>query len=148
MIMFENDYQIAWGIYLAAGLMAMLVWMKMTGWMWRYLREPLWVAMGLIIFTPAIIDTQWYSPAIVVIASWLVLGESFPVITVADFAGYTQIAFGTYIAFAVVRFPFLRMYQKRKKAKLEAQALAQQQRQAEEAQIIDNDEPIEFVAER
>jgi hypothetical protein len=38
--MTENDYTFAWGLAVAA-LGCLLVGFKLTGWMWRWLREPL-----------------------------------------------------------------------------------------------------------
>ena len=32
--MTENDYLIAWGLYAFAALGCLLVWMRMTRWMW------------------------------------------------------------------------------------------------------------------
>ena len=40
-VMTENDYLLAWGAYLVAALGCLLVWFRLTGWMWRYVREPL-----------------------------------------------------------------------------------------------------------
>lgn len=142
MIMFENEYQIAWGIYCAAGLLAMLVWFKMTGWMWRYLREPLWILMALIIFTPAVAggNPAQYSPAIVVIAADKVLHHGTGVFALEMLLSYAIIAFAAYIVFALVRLPFLIYFNKRKKAKAQAKQYAEQQQagqQAQEAQITE-----------
>ena len=37
----ENDYLMAWAAYGIAALGCLLVWMRITRWMWRWLREPL-----------------------------------------------------------------------------------------------------------
>jgi len=39
--MTENDYLTAWGLYAFAALGCLLVWWRMTRWIWRWLREPL-----------------------------------------------------------------------------------------------------------
>ena len=39
--MTEHDYLLAWSLYGAAALGCLLVWLRMTGWLWRWLREPL-----------------------------------------------------------------------------------------------------------
>ena len=54
--MTENDYLIAWGLYAFAALGCLLVWCRMTRFMWRWLREralspnapqpPLWIGYG------------------------------------------------------------------------------------------------------
>jgi hypothetical protein len=54
--MTENDYLIAWGLYAFAALGCLLVWMRMTRWMWRWLREPLRVLMAVLLFSPTIVD--------------------------------------------------------------------------------------------
>jgi len=38
-MMNENDYLLAWAAYGVAALGCLLVWLRMTSWMWRYLRE-------------------------------------------------------------------------------------------------------------
>jgi len=54
--MTENDYLIAWGLYAFAAVGCLLVWMRLTRWMWRWLREPLRVLMAVLLFSPTIID--------------------------------------------------------------------------------------------
>lgn len=68
--MFENDYAMAWAVYLVGALGLWLVWMRLTGWLWRFLREPLGVLMAVMLFSPALVDTerQLYAPAIAIIA--------------------------------------------------------------------------------
>lgn len=62
----EQDYLIAWGAYAIAGLGLMLVFWLMTGWMWRWLREPLRLIVFILLFTPTPVDPQndLYAPAI------------------------------------------------------------------------------------
>lgn len=50
----EQEYQIVWMIYLAAAAAGLLVWWRMTRWIgWWFVREPLVVAMAVLLFTPA-----------------------------------------------------------------------------------------------
>ena len=37
--MTEQDYLLAWAVYGIAALGCLLVWFRMTGWMWRWLRD-------------------------------------------------------------------------------------------------------------
>ena len=68
--MTENDYLIAWGLYAFAALGCLLVWMRLTRWMWRWLREPLRLAMAVLLFSPTIIDTvkEKFAPSIAITA--------------------------------------------------------------------------------
>lgn len=54
--MTENDYTFAWGLYAVAALGCLLVGFKLTGWMWRWLREPLRVVLAVLLLTPTIVD--------------------------------------------------------------------------------------------
>lgn len=54
--MTENDYLIARSVYAFAALGCLLVWFLMTRWMWRYLKEPLLVAVAVLLFTPTMVD--------------------------------------------------------------------------------------------
>lgn len=48
----------------------MLVFWLMTGWMWRWLREPLRLIVFILLFTPTPVDPQndLYAPAIAITA--------------------------------------------------------------------------------
>lgn len=53
----ESEYQTVWLVYLAAAACGWLVWWKMTSWIaWWFVREPLWVAMAVLLFTPVRVD--------------------------------------------------------------------------------------------
>ena len=53
----EAEYQTVWMIYLAAAVCCWLVWTQLTRWIrWWFIREPLWLVMAVILFTPARID--------------------------------------------------------------------------------------------
>ena len=68
--MSENDYLLAWGAYLIAAFGCLLLWFRLTGWMWRYLREPLRVLMTVLLFTPTIVDPakEQFAPAVAISA--------------------------------------------------------------------------------
>ena len=48
--MTEQDYLLAWALYAIAALGCLLVWVRMTGWIWRWLREPLRVIVAVLLF--------------------------------------------------------------------------------------------------
>lgn len=115
-VMTDNDYLIAWGLYAFAALGCLLVWFKLTGWMWRYLREPLRVIGAVLLFCPTIIDPvkEQYAPALAISALDLGLKVGNNVWRAAlDLCTYGAVALGLYVIFALIRLPFLR----RKKAR-------------------------------
>ena len=73
--MTENDYLTAWGLYAFAALGCLLVWWRMTRWIWRWLREPLQLLMAVLLLSPTVVDpvkTQ-FAPAVAITALDLVL---------------------------------------------------------------------------
>jgi hypothetical protein len=139
--MTDNDYLIAWGLYAFAALGCLLVWFKLTGWMWRYLREPLWVIGAVLLFCPTIIDPvkDKYAPALAI----SVLDLAFKVGSnvwraVLDLATYGAVGLGLYVIFALIRLPFLR---KKKAHQAHAEAAAAQAA-AEQKQAEQDDEPF------
>jgi len=140
-VMTDNDYLIAWGLYAFAALGCLLVWFKLTGWMWRYLREPLWMIGAVLLFCPTIIDPvkDKYAPALAI----SVLDLAFKVGSnvwraVLDLATYGAVGLGLYVIFALIRLPFLR---KRKARQAHADAAAAQAA-AEQKQAEQDDEPF------
>ena len=106
--MTENDYLLAWGLYAVAALGCLLVGFRLTGWMWRWLREPLRVVMAVLLLTPTIIDPvkESFAPAIAISA----LDVLFKVgnnawRAASDLAMYGLIAFGLYFIFVLLRWP-------------------------------------------
>lgn len=122
--MIENDYLLAWGAYAIAALGCLLVWFKLTSWMWRYLREPLRVLVAILLFCPTIVDPakELFAPAVAIVA----LDVLFKVGSnawraVADLAMYGMIAFAAYLVFVAIRWPFLSRVKARKAAREEEQ---------------------------
>ena len=68
--MIENEYVLVWAAYAVAALGCLLVWCRLTSWMWRYLREPLRVIVAVLLFAPTIVDPgrELFAPAIAVTA--------------------------------------------------------------------------------
>lgn len=102
----EQDYVIAWSIYAGAALGLIVVFWLMTGWMWRYLREPLRVLLFVLLFTPTPVDApnNFYAPAIAITALDLVFKTGNNAWKAAsDLVLMLIIAMGCYLAFVIVR---------------------------------------------
>lgn len=114
--MTENDYTIAWGLYAFAALGCLLVWFLMTRWMWRYLREPLLVIVGVLLFTPTMIDAtkEVYAPAVAITALDLLFKVGSNVWNaLSDLAMYGMIALCVYVLFALIRWPLEKSWKAR-----------------------------------
>ncbi|WP_285436631.1 MFS transporter [Pseudomonas sp. fls2-241-R2A-110] len=125
--MTENDYLIAWGLYAFAALGCLLVWMRMTRWMWRWLREPLQLLVAVLLFSPTIIDPvkEKVAPAIAITT----LDLAFKVgnnawRAISDLLMYSMIAFGLYLVVVAIRFPIERASRARKEQAAAAKAAA------------------------
>ncbi len=106
--MTENDYLIAWGLYAFAALGCLLVWMRMTRWMWRWLREPLRLLMAVLLFCPTIVDPvqDRAAPALAIAALDVLFKVGNNVWRAAsDLLMYGMIAFGLYLVIVLIRFP-------------------------------------------
>lgn len=118
--MTENDYTIAWGLYAFAALGCLLVWFLMTRWMWRYLREPLVIIVGVLLFTPTMIDAtkDIYAPAVAITALDLLFKVGSNVWNaLSDLLMYSMIALGIYVLFALIRWPIEKSWKARHPAK-------------------------------
>lgn len=128
--MIEQDYTLAWGLYAVAAVGCLLVAFKLTGWMWRWLREPLRVIVAVLLFSPTIVDPvkDSFAPAIAITA----LDLAFKVgnnawRAASDLAMYGMFAFALYIVFVLIRWPLEKRARERR-----AQAEAAAQRRAAE----------------
>ena len=123
--MTENDYLIAWGLYAFAALGCLLVWMRITRWMWRWLREPLRLLVAVLLFSPTIIDPvkEKVAPAIAITALDLLfkVGNN-AWRAISDLLMYGMIAFGCYLVFVAIRFVLERGARARKVQAAAAQA--------------------------
>lgn len=105
--MITNEYELAWVLYGVAALGCFWVWTFFTRWMWRYLREPLWVAVAVLLFSPTLVDpngTAWV-PSLAMAAmdiAFKVNNDAWRAL--ADIMLYGTLAFAAYLVFAVVRF--------------------------------------------
>ena len=123
--MTENDYLIAWGLYAFAALGCLLVWMRITHWMWRWLREPLRLLVVVLLFSPTIIDPvkDKVAPAIAITALDLLfkVGNN-AWRAISDLFMYGMIAFGLYLVMVAIRFPIERASSARKEQAAAAKA--------------------------
>ncbi|KAF1061510.1 MAG: hypothetical protein GAK45_02204 [Pseudomonas citronellolis] len=129
----EHDYLLAWGIYLAAGFGLLLAWIYMTGWMWRWLREPLRIIVLVLLFTPTPVDpsTNEYAPAIAITALDVVfkVGNN-AWRAVSDLALVLAGAFVIYLIFIAIRWPIERaVRQRRSRAEAEEEPTLRQMMQ-------------------
>ena len=115
-MMNENDYLLAWAAYGFAALGCLLVWMRMTRWMWRYAREPLRVLVAVLLFSPTIVDParELFAPAIAITAMDVLLKVGNNAWrAVADLTLYGLIAFAVYLVFVAIRWPIERWWKGR-----------------------------------
>lgn len=115
-VMTENDYLLAWGAYLIAALGCLLVWFRMTSWMWRYLREPLRVLVLVLLFSPTIVDPnkEQFAPSVAITAMDLLLDVGNNAWrAVADLSMYGLIVLTLYLLFVAIRWPLERWWQGR-----------------------------------
>ena len=114
--MIENDYLLAWSAYLIAALGCLLVWLRMTRWMWRYLREPLRLLGVVWLFSPTVVDPakDAFAPAIAITALDLVFQVGNNVWrAAADLTMYSLIALALYLVFVAIRWPLERWWKGR-----------------------------------
>ncbi|CAD5377242.1 MFS transporter [Pseudomonas sp. OF001] len=130
--MTEQDYLLAWAVYGVAALAALAVGFRMTGWMWRALREPLRVIMAVLLFTPTLVDPlrDLYAPAIAISALDLLFDTGSNVWrAVTDLATFGMAAFVLYFVFVAIRWPL----QRRRRAR---QAAAEAAREPTLAEVL------------
>ncbi|EIK98244.1 hypothetical protein PMM47T1_03234 [Pseudomonas sp. M47T1] len=135
--MTENDYFLAWGIYAFAAFGCLMVWMRLTTWIWRWLRQPLRLVMAVVLFTPTIVDPgkSMFAPAVAMTALDILFkdaGHALP--AMSDLAMYSLVALVVYLVYALVRWPIERSSRARRAeqaARDEAQARADAQRRDE-----------------
>jgi hypothetical protein len=112
----EHDYQLVLALYGAAALGCLLVGWRITRWMWRWLREPLRVLLAVLLLAPTLVDPgkEQFAPSVAITALDLLfkVGNN-AWRAVADLSMYAMLAFGAYLLFALVRWPFLNLAQKR-----------------------------------
>ncbi len=104
--MTENDYLLAWAAYGIAALGCLLVWFRLTRWMWRWLREPLRVVVAVLLLTPTIVDPVkgLFAPSIAIAALDLLFGVgSNAWRAVSDLALYGTVAAVLYLLLLALR---------------------------------------------
>ncbi|MDH4565569.1 MFS transporter [Pseudomonas sp. BN414] len=125
--MTENDYLLAWAAYGVAALGCLLVWWHLTGWMWRWLREPLRVLVAVLLLTPTIVDPakDLFAPAVAITALDVVfkVGNNAWKATL-DLTMYSIIALALYLAYAGIRWPIEKKLKARRAEREGAQQAA------------------------
>ena len=114
--MIESDYLLAWSAYGVAALGCLLVWFRLTRWMWRYLREPLRLLVAVLLLSPTIVDPakELLAPAVAVAALDLLFKVGNNALrAVADLAMYGLMAFALYLLFVAFRWPIERWWKRR-----------------------------------
>lgn len=113
----EHDYLLAWGAYGVAALGCLLVSFRATGWMWRWLREPLRLIVAVLLLTPTPVDPgrDLYAPAVAVTALDIVfkVGNN-AWKAVSDLAMYGMIGLVLYLIFVAIRWPIERAIRARR----------------------------------
>lgn len=126
--MTENDYLTAWGLYAFAALGCLLVWFRLTRWIWRWLREPLRLLVAVLLLSPTVVDPvkEQFAPAVAITAMDLLLKVGNNAWrAVSDLFMYTIIAFGLYLVFVLIRWPIERAAKARRKQKADVAAQAE-----------------------
>lgn len=119
--MTEHDYLLAWSVYAIAAFGCLLVWMRMTRWIWRWLREPLRILMAVLLYTPTIVEPakDQYAPAVAVTALDIVFkvgGNMWK--AASELSMYAMIALVIYVIFALIRWPIERAWRARRGEKV------------------------------
>ncbi len=111
--MTEQEYLIAWAVYGVAALLLLVASFKATGWLWRWLREPLRLVVAVLLVTPALVDAEHglYAPAIAVTVLDLVfkVGNS-AWSAVANLAAAGTIGVVLYLIFVLCRWLYRRSH--------------------------------------
>ncbi|MBS7326191.1 MAG: MFS transporter [Thiopseudomonas sp.] len=105
--MITNEYELAWTAYLVAALGCFWVWTFFTRWMWRYLREPLWLAVAVLLFSTTLTNPNGSErvPSIAMAAmdiAFKINNDAWRAL--ADIMMYATAAFSAYLVFALLRF--------------------------------------------
>lgn len=135
MLIFANDYLLAWAAYGVAALGCLLVWFRMTRPLWRALREPLRLIVAVLLLTPTIVDPEreLFAPAIAITALDMLfkVGDN-AWRAVADLALYGLIAFALYALLAAIRWPIERRLRQRRAEGVEEDSRTLRERMQEE----------------
>ncbi len=113
----EAEYQTVWWIYLATAAGCWLVWWKLTALTrWWFIREPLCLAMAVLLFTPIAVeaDNSWMAPAtlIYLLDTFLSTGEN-QARVLGELSLVMSLAFAVYVPLALVRMAVQRWWRRR-----------------------------------
>ncbi len=124
--MISNEYELAWLVYGVAALGCFWVWTFFTRWMWRYVRELLWLAAAVVLFSPTLVDpggSEWAPSAIMAVMDIVFKVNNDAWRALADITAYGSLALAVYALFVVIRWLVERYWLKpRQRARAEQQA--------------------------
>jgi hypothetical protein len=103
----ESEYEMVWMVYLAAAACGWLVWWKITSFIpWWFIREPLWLMMAVLLFTPVRVAPMEVAqaPATIILLFDTVLGSGDDQARMlGDLSLVMGLVLGAYIVFALLR---------------------------------------------
>lgn len=104
--MISNEYELAWLVYGVAALGCFWAWTFFTRWMWRYLRELLWLGAAVVLFSPTLVNPGESAmvPSFIKLAMDLAFKMNDDLWrALADLTLYGTMAFTCYVIFAIAR---------------------------------------------
>lgn len=119
----QQDYFILWSVYVSAAFVLLLASIFFTGFLWRFIKEPIVLAIVILLFYPIVIDPSkgQYAPAIAVMAIDFLMHVGDHQLEIANELFYAiEITLVVYFIFAIfirwpIEFAFRRWWVKRKK---------------------------------
>lgn len=131
--MITNEYELAWLVYGVAALGCFWVWTFFTRWMWRYLRELLWLGAAVVLFSPTLVnpaESAWVPSSIMAAMDIAFKVNNDAWRALADMSLYGTVALACYAVFAVLRFLLEHFWLKpRKLAKAQQRAADKTEKQ-------------------
>lgn len=105
----QQDYFILWSVYLCAAFVLLLASIFFTGFLWRFLKEPIVIIVAILLFYPIVIDPgkSQYAPAIAVMAVDFLMHVGDHQVAIANDLFYKiEIVLIVYFVFAIfIRWP-------------------------------------------
>lgn len=120
-----QDYFILWSIYCIAAVILLLASIFFTGFLWRFIKEPIVLVVAIILFSPTLIapEQNQYAPAIAVMAMDFLMHVGEHDVSLASQLLYRiEVALAIYFFFAIcirwpVEYSFRKWWKKRQQNK-------------------------------
>lgn len=121
----QQDYFILWSVYCIAAFILLLASIFFTGFLWRFLKEPIVLIVAILLFSPTLIDSahNQYAPSIAVMAMDFLWDIGSHDVAIANKLTYhIEIALAVYFIFIIcirwpVEYAFKKWWAKRKAKK-------------------------------